>query len=229
MPADPVVGDQLALNWLTGVMAVAGGVASLAVVIFYATELDKPEPRVFGPISDIATVVWCALFVVFAVALGRPCLTSRGARLLLWLTVGLSAAGAFGSLLLVVRVLPFGLATSISVLGVLIQAGWLYAVCRAMERSSALPRRLTTYGKLMGAGVGAGVVLFAVSIPFGWLSIPQLVIMVLGLVPGLFGWLSWPVWLALLTHHLSRRPDPASHSSSNGSGLGRRPRSSTKR
>ncbi len=203
MSAEPAVSDHLPLNWLTGVMAVASAVASAAVVIFYATELDKPEPRVFGPMSDIATVVWCSLFVVFAVALGRPYLTSRPARLLLWLTVGISAAGAFSSLLLVVRVLPFGVATSISILGVLIQAGWLYAACQAIERRNALPRRLTSYGKLMGAGVGAGVVLFAVSIPFGWLSMPQLVIMVLGLIPGLFGWLSWPIWLTLVTRHLS--------------------------
>jgi len=202
--AEPAVSDHLPLNWLTGVMAVASGVASAAVVIFYAIERDKPEPRVFGPMSDIATVVWCSLFVVFAVALGRPYLTSRPASLLLWLTVGISAAGAFGSLLLVVRVLPFGVATSIAILGVLIQAGWLYAACQAIERSNALPRRLTSYGKLMGAGVGAGVVLFAVSIPFGWLSMPQLVIMVLGLIPGLFGWLSWPIWLTLVTRHLSR-------------------------
>lgn len=204
MSAEPAVSDHLPLNWLTGVMAVASGVASAAVVIFYAIERDKPEPRVFGPMSDIATVVWCSLFVVFAVALGRPYLTSRPASLLLWLTVGISAAGAFGSLLLVVRVLPFGVATSIAILGVLIQAGWLYAACQAIERSNALPRRLTSYGKLMGAGVGAGVVLFAVSIPFGWLSMPQLVIMVLGLIPGLFGWLSWPIWLTLVTRHLSR-------------------------
>lgn len=204
MSAEPAVSDHLPLNWLTGVMAVASAVSSAAVVIFYATELDKPEPRVFGPMSDIATVVWCSLFVVFAIALGRPYLTSRPASLLLWLTVGISAAGAFGSLLLVVRVLPFGVATSIAILGVLIQAGWLYAACQAIERSNALPRRLTSYGKLMGAGVGAGVVLFAVSIPFGWLSMPQLVIMVLGLIPGLFGWLSWPIWLTLVTRHLSR-------------------------
>lgn len=72
MSAEPAVSDHLPLNWLTGVMAVASAVASAAVVIFYATELDKPEPRVFGPMSDIATVLWCSLFVVFAVALGRP-------------------------------------------------------------------------------------------------------------------------------------------------------------
>jgi hypothetical protein len=203
MSVEPVVPEAFPLNWLTGVTAVAGAVASGAVIVFYATELHQPEPRVFGPISDIATVAWCSLFVVLAVALGRPYLTSRLARLLLWLTVAISVAGAFGTLLLVVRVLPFEVATPISVLGVLIQAAWLYTVCQGAERSNALTRRLTGYGKLMGAGTGAGTVLCAVSIPFGWLSMPQLVIMVLGLIPGLFGWLSWPIWLTLVTRHLS--------------------------
>lgn len=36
-------------EWLSGVMAVTSAVEGTAVIIFYATELDKPEPRVFGP------------------------------------------------------------------------------------------------------------------------------------------------------------------------------------
>jgi hypothetical protein len=56
----------------------------------------------------------------------------------------------------------------------------------------------------------AGLVLFAVSLIFGWMSTPQLVIMIIGLVPGVLGWAAWPVWFALVGMELSRPDGTAS-------------------
>ena len=187
------------------IAALVSATVIVALAVFYATEVGRPYPHVWGPISDIGTTCWYLVAAPLFWSVGHAVLGgTRTGRTVAAVTTWSSVLGAASSTLLVVRVLPFGVSTALTVLALLAQCLWLYLVGRAMARTGGWGARLTQVAILAALGqlVGAGIA--AASMALDWGSAAQTVVVV-GLVPGLLGWASWPLWFVLLALGL-RRP-----------------------
>lgn len=128
----------------------------VALVLFYAVEVQAPRPHVFGPVSDIGTACWDLLAAPLFWGMGRVPL--RGAVLptiLSAIVALLSLAGAAGSALLVVGVLPFEISTSLSVLVVVAQAVWLYLAGRRMARTGGWGRAIAVLGSAIAVAAAS--------------------------------------------------------------------------
>ena len=208
--AGVLLDDRLSLRSLVYLLATVSGVCVLSLVIFYTVELPRGRPHIFGPTSDLTTSLWNLLLVPLLVA-SVAALRTRGGRLLIGLTTVLCVIGAAGSMLLVIDAVPFGVSTPVSVAAVLAQAAWVYVLCGSVGRARpSVPyvARVVTLGRLIGLSQWISALVVGVSLVFGWGTLPQKVIMGIGLVPGLLAWLAWPIWFALLGRslHLSWSP-----------------------
>ena len=200
-----VLDDRLSVRSLAYVLAAVSGTCVLSLVIFYTVELPRGRPHIFGPTSDLTTSLWNLLLVPLLIG-SLATLHGRGGGLLIGLTAALSVVGATGSMLLVIDAVPFAVSTPVSVAAALAQAAWLYAFCTSLRRSK--PRaphvaRLAALGRPVGLGQWIGALVVGISFVFGWGSVPQKVIMGIGLVPGFLAWLAWPIWFALLGRALA--------------------------
>jgi hypothetical protein len=183
-------------------LAAVGAVSVLCLAAMYALEMDAADNHVFGPLSDIGSVVWNLLLLPLVIGFGRTILPARGGQLLFVLTAASTVVAALGSALLVVGVLPFPVSTAISVAVIQLQAGWLIAVGRGLRPVRGWSR-LGRGGELIGIGFWIGALLFAASLLLGWGTPAQWVVMAAGLVPGLLAWFGLPLWVFLVGRRLA--------------------------
>lgn len=187
--------------------AVVSAVTVLALLLFYAFELETPGRHLFGPLSDLGTVGWDLLLVVVVSGL-RPVLgPGVRARALVLVTVVVSVGGAAASALLTIGALGFEVATAASVVAVLVQSLWLHRLGRGLRGTTWSPGvvRLGRWAPV-AQGVGAGVVLVGLALPWG--SPPQVVVIAVGVALGLPAWAAWPVWFALAGREVGRHGVP---------------------
>jgi hypothetical protein len=167
----------------------------------YAIEIPSGNTPLFGPLSDIAGLVVGFLIAPLIWALSWPTLTSLPGRVLTWAVIGVSIAAATGTALMIVDVVAFGVSTGISVASYLLQTVWLLLLSgrwSSLRVENGLVRlsRLIVWASLVGAAL-AGT-----SLAFGWGTAPQIAIMIIGLVPGVAAYASWPAWFTLLGRNL---------------------------
>lgn len=189
------------------VAALASATVIVALFVFYAVEVTAPQPHVWGPISDMGTACWDLVAAPLLWGVGLAVLGDR--RIGVLVSGGaalLSVLGAAASVLLVVRVLPFEISTTVSVLVLLAQCCWLFLVGRGMRRTAGWRPRTARLAAAAGAAQIIGATIAALSLLLGWGSGPQIAVMAVGVVPGLLGWAAWPVWFALLGLDLRRAP-----------------------
>jgi hypothetical protein len=158
----------------------------------YALEISSVGDHVFGPLSDLGTPVWNLLLI--------PLLLTFYPLLKVTL-FGRAIVAAIGTALMIVDVAPFGVSTGISVASYLLLTVWLLTLARrwsSMGVAISLVRlsMLIAYAGLVGAAVAGS------SLAFGWGTAPQVAIMIIGLVPGVAAYASWPAWFTLLGRNL---------------------------
>lgn len=198
--AAPEVDSQVALRLVSYLVAVAMALEVVLVGLMYAIEIPTGDTPHFGPLSDIAGVCVGFLIVPVVIALRRV-LTSTVGRALCWSLVAISLAGAISTALMIVEVVPFAVATGITVLGYLLQAGWLLAIANGWKSRPA-SRGLVRLARFIAWGVFGGAGLAAVSLIFGWGTLPQQVIMIIGIVPGVLAYAARPVWFVALARQI---------------------------
>lgn len=202
-------GTDPALVTACRLTAGVSAVTVLALLLFYALELRTGGVHLFGPLSDVGTVVWDLVLVVVVVGL-RPVLgPGPGSRRLVLVTVVVCLVGAAASALLTVDALGFEVATATAVAAILVQSLWLHRLSRAL-RGTTWSTGVVRLGRWapVAQAAGAAVVLSALALP--WSSAPQLVVLVAGVALGLPAWAAWPVWFALAGREVGRQgvPDP---------------------
>jgi hypothetical protein len=201
-----VLDYQAGIRALCYVLAPLVGAEVILVALMYAIEIPNGNTPLFGPLSDIAVLVVGFLIAPLIWALSRPTLTSLPGQVLTWTVIGVSIAAATGTALMIVDVVAFGVSTGISVASYLLQTVWLLPLSRRwssvrVENGLVRLSRLIVWASLVGAAL-AGT-----SLAFGWGTTPQVAIMIIGLVPGVAAYATWPVWFTLLGRYL--RPSPA--------------------
>jgi hypothetical protein len=201
----------LAIRRSALISAVAGIASSAFLVMFYATDkpwLESASPSGwYGRANDtLAVVQYLALLPVMH-GLGR--LMPLDARARIWTRVGLFAAGSFIvlQLLLLTRILPFGIQVAPVSLCVIASVTWAAGISNAGVRAEILPPWVAVAARALATalvlGAGLFVVGFAAAIVSGvsWLWVAA------GL-PGAVVFFLFPVWtllagLGLTAHRLA--------------------------
>ena len=195
-----------------GVFAYATGLVGIitfiALALMYGVELPSRSPRVFGPISDVGSALYCLLAVPVVVQFHRRLRVSAASRFALVVVVVLLVAGAAGSLLLVTKVLDFAVATTVAMTALAALAVWLVATNLILMKRDDYPRRLAKSGAFLGAAflIGASVVGLGFLVPGGWM---QWVVFGIGGVIGLVGWVGTPFWFLAAGRDLRARENLA--------------------
>jgi hypothetical protein len=194
-----VLADLLAVRTVGVSLAIVGLVSVVALVLMYVLEVGpgiEVDEHVFGPLSDVLSVTWNVLLIALVVAF-RPAGVPWA---LLVGTVVACAAGALASMLLVVGVLPFAASTSVSVAALVVQSMWLLVLGRRLREIPGWVG-VARLGRYIGKGVLVGLPVFAASLLFSWGSGPQVVIMVVAIIPGFAAWVGWPFWALAVGRH----------------------------
>lgn len=141
------------MSHLAYVVAAANLGGVIVLLVMYIVEIPRGAPYIFGSSSDLAGGIYNLLVVPLILHFGRSAAISGTGRLGLWLVVVVaSITGAISAFLLVLKTLPLGISTAISVTVVLIQGAWLLWVCSRYLAISDVPRSLSRLGELIGRG-----------------------------------------------------------------------------
>jgi len=184
--------------------AVVDAVAVVSFLLFYAVEIGRPRPHVFGPLSDASSALFDLLllpllwFVLQRLPRRTP---ARGYALV---SVVATAVGAVNSALLVLGLLNDAVSFVLTMVVIGVQAGWFVLVGRRGRETLGVNAGIARWALLAGLGMLVAIV---VLIPAALLPPQSAVAIVLWIVGGAVGgiaWISWPIWLALVGRSLRR-------------------------
>lgn len=184
---------------------IAGIVANLLLIGFYAFQLGRPETGVsLGSANDLVGAVASALMIPVAVARGGLLPRGRGTRVVQAGGIAAMAILAVTGPLLVFGALSFEVQLPIAMAAALVLFGWVVLVSRALRSVPAWSRPVARFGRVVGAValIGALVIVGGLLLPWG--STPQLIVMGIGGSVGLVGWLGIPVWFLLVGRQFAR-------------------------
>lgn len=184
-----------------------GGLAALAAM--YAVEVPRGGPFIFGTTNDVLGVASNVLFVPVFARLGSDLPAGPTRDVLLAVSLGATAVGALSGALLVARVLPFAPSTVLSMAAAETQAVWMLAAHDLLLRRPGFPRPLGRLGRAIGAAMLSGSAVAAVGLAFPSGGVARRVAFITGAVPGVAGWVAWPVWLHLVARYLEGPPPTA--------------------
>lgn len=180
-----------------------GAIANLILIAFYALQANYPERGdSLGVANDLIGVVGSALLVPVTLGLYRHLPRRRSVILTQAIGICASVVLTLTGLLLVLDVLPFTVATPISLTAYVLFAAWLLLVNRWLRQSQVL-RRPARLGQYLGAAAIAGAVVAGVGILLPITSWPQLVLFATGGLLFGFAILGTPIWLVLLGRSLA--------------------------
>lgn len=202
MTATPVPAVGPLTDRRVAIFAFAAGTVGLicvtALALFYSFEVNSNAPHVFGPISDLTTSAFNLLLLPVVWRFSQLLKT----RVLWWIVVVASVAGAIASALLVMKVLDFAVATSASMAAIVAQAVWFLFANRAFLKIEGFPTGLGRYGLATGIALLSGMAVIAIGLLLP--STAQAPFWIVGVALGLFGWVSMPIWYLLAGARLRR-------------------------
>lgn len=182
-------------------------VASIFLLLTYLFEVPTNGPYYYGTVNDLFTALGGLMVAVLILGISRGAENSTGSLFLVRAAVAATLIGAIGALLLLVNLLPFVVSTIISMAVLLLQGIWMIWVNSRLYAKGEFPRLLARCGQIVGWGLLVGLTLVAISLLLPWLTIPQLLVLGVGVFIGGGVWLAWPLWFVLLSLHLRRGPD----------------------
>lgn len=204
----PRATDRRAALWARAAGAMSL-LSLLLLVLFYVVYALRgggdDGDNVFGPANDLIGSLSSALMIPVALALRVHLPDRRATRATQ--AAGLSAMAILsaGGPLLVVGAVPFEVETPTAVAASLVLALWLFLANRALRRSAAFSPRITRLGELVGAAQLTGGAVVGIGLLMPLQSWPQYVVLGIGAIPGLVGWLGVPIWFLALGRDFARR------------------------
>ena len=196
------------------VAGITGVIANLLLIVFYVLlAAGVPAKGVAGSASDLVGAATDLAIIPVAVALGTRLPRRRSTVALQRATVLALACSAIVAPLVVADLLSFAVETPIAAATVLVLAVWLVQVNRWL-RPTVPWSRVAGLGELAGGSVLAGAAVVAVALPLPLLSWPQVGVLGVGVVVGLWAYLAIPVWFLLLSDGLREEQHAAASGAS---------------
>lgn len=209
--------DSAATTRREALFAYAAGtvsaIANVALIAFYALQANHPERGdALGVANDLIGAAGSALLIPVTLGLYRHLPRRLAVNATQGMGISADAVLTITGLLLVFDVLPFTVATPISLIAYVVFAAWLLLVNRWLRQSQAL-RRPARLGRYLGISAIAGAAIAGMGVLAAARSWPQLTMFAAGGLLFGFAILGTPVWLLLLGRSLAnladmnRRPD----------------------
>jgi hypothetical protein len=193
------------MSWVAFGLAAVNLVASVMFVLMFLVEVPLNGPYLFGRTYDVLFAVSSVLSVFLIAHLGGKVKGSAGLRAVGLLVSVVLLAAAVSLVLLAVRSLNVWVAVPIAIGAVFLHGGWMFWANRRLGAEGYFPRLLSAWGWLTGAGLMIGLVIGAVGIvALPPLTIPQLLVLGLGIFLAGGIWVAWPVWYLMLGARLRK-------------------------
>lgn len=193
------------MSWVAFATAAVTLTAGGFLIAMFLFEAPYDGPYTFGRANDVLSALGNLMIAVLVLHVSRPAEGSVGPRAFVRIVVAASVIAAVSSILLLVGLLPFAASTVISISVILLQAAWMLWVNTRLYELGVFSRLLSRCGQLVGGGLWVGLLLVGISALLGWLTIPQVLVLGLGVFIAGGVWLAWPIWFVMLGVRL-RRP-----------------------
>lgn len=197
------------MAWVAFAVAILGLIASVMLLVMFATEVPYDGPYVFGAGYEVLTAVTNALTAALIMHLSHFAGPSAGEKVLTPVLAVLLIVGAGSGILLVAHVVSYTISVAVSIMVLFLQGVWLFWFNRQMHRRQLLPRGVSTFGWLIGLAVMVGLVFGTLGLLLPPLHIAQLLILGFGVFAAGGGWLIVPVWWVMVGVWLLRGGRPA--------------------
>ncbi|MGO4690647.1 hypothetical protein [Glaciibacter sp. 2TAF33] len=196
------------MSWVAFAVAAVNLVASVMFVVMFLAEVPLNGPYIFGRTYDVLFAVSSVLAVFLIAHLDGKVKGSAGLRIVGLLASVVLLAAAVALVLLALGVVGVWVSVPLAVAAMFLHGVWMFWVNRRLGADGIFSRLLSTWGRLTGAGLMIGLVIGAVGIILPPLTIPQLLVLGLGIFVAGGVWAAWPVWYLMLGARL-RKADAA--------------------
>ena len=196
--------------------ALIGLVASVLLLLMFVFEVSFNGPYVFGSGYEwlaVAGGLVSAILVVKISARLAPDAMSRAfpAFVFIALIVGASAA-----LLVAMQVFDPVVLILVQAAVIVVEAVWMFWVNRRLASDGAVSNWTGSFGRLIGLGLMIGLPLAGIGLTLPVLTIPQILLLGVGIFLAGGVWLVWPLWWILIGTQLGRGAVKASASRTSG-------------
>jgi hypothetical protein len=197
------------MSWVAYAVAAINLVASVLFIAMFWLEVPLNGPYTLGRSYDVLFAISSVLTVFLIAHVGGKIKGSQGLRAFGVVVCVALVTAAVSLVLLALHVLDIWIAVPIAVVAVFLHGGWMYVTNRRLGQDGTFPRTLSAWGWLTGAGLMIGLAIGALGIvAVPPLTIPQLLVLGLGVFIAGGVWLVWPIWYVMLGVRL-RKADAA--------------------
>jgi hypothetical protein len=198
------------MSWVAFSIAVVNFVASVMFVLMFVVEVPLNGPYPFGHAYCVLFAVSSLLAVALITHLSGKVKGSTGVLVVGLLACAALLAAAVALVMLAVGLASIWVAVPLAVAAMFLHGAWMLWVNRRLAEG-VFSRLLSTWGALTGAGLMLGLVIAVVGIILPPLTMPQLLVLGLGVFIAGGVWVVWPIWYLMLGVRL-RKADSAPRS-----------------
>ncbi|GAA3866519.1 hypothetical protein GCM10022381_07670 [Leifsonia kafniensis] len=205
----PNVMRDAQMAWVAFAVAVLGIVASVMLLLMFATEVPYNGPYRYGAAYETLTAVANALTAALVLYLSHLAGPSRGARVFAPVLAVLLVVGAGSAILLVTHVVGYAVSTAVTIAVLFLEGVWMIWLNRRMRLQNLFPASVSTIGWLIGVCLVIGLPLGVLGFMLPPLHIVQLLVLGAGIFIAGAAWVIFAVWWVLVGVWLLRGRRPA--------------------
>ena len=184
--------------------AAIGLAASVLLILMFVIEVPFNGPYAFGAGYELLAALGCVVSAVLVVKISARVASSVTARAFPPFVFLALIIGAIAAVLVTIDVFD-------AVVWILVQAGvlvmeaiWMFWVNRSLVTQGTLRPWTGSLGRLIGLGLMIGLPLAGIGLTLPVLTIPQILLLGVGVFLAGGVWLIWPLWWVLAGSQLRR-------------------------
>lgn len=194
------------MSWLAFATAGVTLLEGAFLIATFVAEVPTNGPYNLGRTTSALSALANVMIAALVIYVSRPAERELGSRAFVRVVAAASIIGAASSILLVFGLLAFEISTVISATVLLLQAAWMLWANTRLYELGVFSRLLSRCGQLVGGGLWLGLLLVGASALLPYLTLPQVIVLGIGLFIGGGVWLAWPFWFVMLGLHLLSQP-----------------------
>lgn len=196
------------------VNAAIGVIASVLLILMFVIEVPFNGPYAFGSGYELLAALGCVISAVLAVKISArltPNAASRAFPPLVFIALIIGAIAAF---LVTINIFDAVVWILVQAGVIFVEAGWMFWVNRRLLAEGIITPWAGSLGRLIGLGLMIGLPLAAIGLTLPVLTIPQILLLGVGVFLAGGVWLIWPLWWVLVGNQLRRGDGAAVNSRS---------------
>ncbi|MFT2816198.1 hypothetical protein [Leifsonia sp. A12D58] len=202
------------------VNAAIGLVASVLLILMFVIEVPFNGPYAFGSGYELLAAAGCVISAVLVIKISARLAPSAASRTFPPLVFIALIIGAIAAVLVTINVFDALVWILVQAAVIFVEAAWMFWVNRQLVAEGAIRSWTGSLGRLIGLGLMIGLPLAGIGLTLQVLTIPQILLLGVGVFLAGGVWLIWPLWWLLVGTQL-RRLDGAAGNSRSSAGNSR--------